>query len=495
MFAVSLLAGPAAVYGSKFPVLGARPQGMGGAFVAVAEGPGAPYWNPAALGTPSGNGFQVPVQADFEADGDVIQALDDVAAGAQSVRDLREKTRAGGGAVLTEIRDFNDAVLAILSLRDTGKGALIGAQTGFQGRSGRWGLSVNQFVEAGITGQVDTEFSLGDLTSGVRMQGDPALNNAGLAGTRDDLTALVERMSERTGLGFDAGQTPETVANRLINDAESNGTSPETISAIVNRASESSRALDRADSTGSFGNNQTNATYRERGVTELAVSYGAPLFTDPKWGALSLGGSAKLMRGEVSFVRKFLLQGDTVSGTTALQDARKSPEVSYQAGFDAGLLYRFPFQHKVQVGVLGRNVNSPEFDAPPASIAAGESKYKEDAQARAGLAYWPFDRWVLTGDADLSKNKTSVPGYPSQTWSVGTEVRISVISLRAGMTRNFRAGQQAASSLGLGLRLGGFNMDMALSVNNERVDLEGKNGTATIPSSAQAGLTLGWIFR
>ncbi|MFA7009070.1 MAG: hypothetical protein WC204_09440, partial [Elusimicrobiales bacterium] len=60
-----LLAVNAAASAEQWQILGTRPMGMGGAFVAVAQGPIAQYWNPAGLYTSTGNvsGMELPVAA------------------------------------------------------------------------------------------------------------------------------------------------------------------------------------------------------------------------------------------------------------------------------------------------------------------------------------------------------------------------------------------------------------------------------------------------
>ena len=46
---IACAAMPASLSAEQWQVLGTRPMGMGGAFVAVAQGPIAQYWYPAGL--------------------------------------------------------------------------------------------------------------------------------------------------------------------------------------------------------------------------------------------------------------------------------------------------------------------------------------------------------------------------------------------------------------------------------------------------------------
>ncbi|MDP2867001.1 MAG: hypothetical protein Q8O90_12225, partial [Elusimicrobiota bacterium] len=68
-------AAPVSLCAEQWQVLGTRPMGMGGAFVAVAQGPIAQYWNPAGLVKSSANvsGVEIPVGVNAEFTGDIIK--------------------------------------------------------------------------------------------------------------------------------------------------------------------------------------------------------------------------------------------------------------------------------------------------------------------------------------------------------------------------------------------------------------------------------------
>ena len=72
-----LLAGPAAAL--EWQNLGPRALGMGGAGVALPQGPLSSYWNPASLGSASNpSGAQLPVHAHAALSGDVIEGANDL---------------------------------------------------------------------------------------------------------------------------------------------------------------------------------------------------------------------------------------------------------------------------------------------------------------------------------------------------------------------------------------------------------------------------------
>jgi hypothetical protein len=79
-FVVMLSLFPAqAGFATEWHVLGARAMGMGGAGVALSEGPVSSYWNPAALGRKeSPSGVQIPADVHAEITGQFLEGANDV---------------------------------------------------------------------------------------------------------------------------------------------------------------------------------------------------------------------------------------------------------------------------------------------------------------------------------------------------------------------------------------------------------------------------------
>ncbi|MBI5241143.1 MAG: conjugal transfer protein TraF [Elusimicrobia bacterium] len=78
VFVLSLLSAQAG-YATEWHVLGARAMGMGGAGVAVSEGPIGAYWNPASLGRQeSPSGVQIPADVHAELTGQFLEGANDV---------------------------------------------------------------------------------------------------------------------------------------------------------------------------------------------------------------------------------------------------------------------------------------------------------------------------------------------------------------------------------------------------------------------------------
>src|SRR5258706_713566 len=145
-------------FANSFQIVGNRALGMGGAHVAVAEGPSAQYWNPGALGVTTGSGVQIPFGLSAEATGDVLQKADDIQKFADKIDTLQSKQKNGGTIDLQEVKDFNEAGTKILALNDVGTGFLVDSYGGLETRLGKLALSFNQYGDAGVRPFVDPSF-------------------------------------------------------------------------------------------------------------------------------------------------------------------------------------------------------------------------------------------------------------------------------------------------------------------------------------------------
>ncbi|MDE1976284.1 MAG: hypothetical protein KGI84_03360, partial [Elusimicrobia bacterium] len=74
-----ILAACAPALAVEWQSFGPRAMGMGGAGVALAQGPVASYWNPAGLGqVENPSGFELPVGAQASINGSLIQGIKDL---------------------------------------------------------------------------------------------------------------------------------------------------------------------------------------------------------------------------------------------------------------------------------------------------------------------------------------------------------------------------------------------------------------------------------
>ena len=71
-----------------------------------------------------------------------------------------------------------------------------------------------------------------------------------------------------------------------------------------------------------------------------------------------------------------------------------------------GLLYKPPLLKSLSIGLVAKNLNTPEFDTASGNVL------KADPLVRAGIAYdLLLDRLTLALDADLTKNETFIENY------------------------------------------------------------------------------------
>lgn len=131
-------------------------------------------------------------------------------------------------------------------------------------------------------------------------------------------------------------------------------------------------------------------------------------------------------------------------------------EISTDVGIDVGAIIRpAPW---IRLGIVGKDLNEPTFDAPRGG------KFKLGPQIRAGVAVNPYRSLTLAFDADLTSNKTLVPGVKSQVLSVGLEQTLlfRTLALRAGALKNVQdAKSKITPTAGLGLSLAAFQLDLA----------------------------------
>ena len=99
-------------------------------------------------------------------------------------------------------------------------------------------------------------------------------------------------------------------------------------------------------------------------------------------------------------------------------------------GVDVGLLSNLTPQFRV--GVVGRDINEPEFDN------VGAWKARLNPQYRMGVAYQITPALVVAADYDLSKNDEGLPGVAERELSVGGEGLLANrhLALRLGTNRN-----------------------------------------------------------
>jgi hypothetical protein len=183
-------------------------------------------------------------------------------------------------------------------------------------------------------------------------------------------------------------------------------------------------------------------------------------------GNLSVGSSVKVMQGMT-----YTQQLDIATNSDELEDAFDNvKETDTQLGFDAGLLFQPILLKNLTVGVVGKNLNSPEF------AIAGGGVVTVDPMYRAGAAYCCWNNKLdFAVDYDLTDNARG-DGKVSRYLGGGVNYHpASWFSLRAGAMQNTADPDETGTILtaGVGLGLKWVQLDLSAMMAQEKGSYEG----------------------
>lgn len=200
-------------------------------------------------------------------------------------------------------------------------------------------------------------------------------------------------------------------------------------------------------SGGQVTNNSQYAT-RALEARQLALSY-AYAVADR---GLSFGATVKAIQGAAYRSQRNVIGA---SGNVAFNNDLGKATLTTGYGVDVGTVYR-PVSW-LQVGVVGKDLNAPKFDAP------GGGQFQLNPQFRGGVAIKPYEALTLTAESDINKNGTLVPNIKSRVVSLGAEHTFfdRGLALRAGVFKNVEdANSYFVPTAGLGAKIGAFSMDI-----------------------------------
>jgi hypothetical protein len=109
------------------------------------------------------------------------------------------------------------------------------------------------------------------------------------------------------------------------------------------------------------------------------------------------------------------------------------------------------------MGIVGKDLNAPTFDAPDGN------QFKLGPQVRGGIAVNPDSSLTLTFDGDITSNKTLVPGLKSRVLSAGAEQTIlgDFLALRIGVLKNVEDAKSTFTpTAGFGIRFFALRVDI-----------------------------------
>ena len=454
----ALAAAPALALDTHF--VGARGQAMAGANTASTDDTNAQYYNPAAFGF---FGMRDDAGEQLAADNNNLGRKDaglgiDASGGyrlhgkAASFADRLADTDLGaltdGIDNKTELQRAVQLTNDLAGIDDPGTGFTADATAGAAVRIGSFGLGFRGMAQA--LGRVD---EVDDSNLGINTTGS-------FGNLRENRTLDVLTASQQSTL------SSEYTNNEIYAIDDALASSEDLSSDNIDQAVSLLEAVGAG--TGSLDQNNTSVTFRGFGVAQIPVTYGYA-FSEH----FSVGGNLKFMRGRVYGNQVLVFDNDN-DDVIAKTDERY--EETDQIGIDAGLMYR---HEMVQVGLVGRNLNSPEFDG--FTFRDDNNNRVEidgvtiDPQVRAGVAFIPFNTVTLEVDYDLTENETLLEGYETQFLSAGVEWDVlRFLALRAGAYEN-----QAEDDIGvvytagLGLNLWAVRLDVAGAMAAETTDVNG----------------------
>ena len=468
----------------EWAVLGARAQGMGGAGVAVVDSVYAAYWNPGAFAFHP-TGVEVKAYGAFQlsAEGEILQTLDEisdllVATDWETV--LSQKVDNGDPLTLAELQELLDIFVDTMSkLDEPGQGLLGVVQGGI-------GVGCGGFIFSGLWtmyGGADPELDL--LTMAFSDDSDWATRIDNLVGAGADHSldftnpgsqALADSIA--AGSNFTQDQAEELVwQSELVGIDTSDPDQAALIETIAQATDGGNPAVT---------SNNTGVTLSGISLQEYALTYALPLIPN----TLGVGVNLKVMEGTTyyNFLRYDAIQ-DGQDIVDQLTDP-KNEERSTALAADVGILFK-PAP-RLRLGLVARNVNSPEFER-----AGTTEDYKMEPQYRAGVAFSPIGGLTLAADLDLSTNTTdSLDGFESRLLAVGAEFKLmKSLALRAGAYENIESDVSSpVYTLGLGLHLPTLWLDIAAAMSGDEVPIEYGASSVSIRErfAISLSLTLGF---
>ncbi|OIP38036.1 hypothetical protein AUJ95_07330 [Candidatus Desantisbacteria bacterium CG2_30_40_21] len=502
----------------QWQILGTRPMGMGGAFVAVAQGPMAQYWNPGGLAmafSDTVSGVELPITAGVEITGDVMKNASAIGDMASKFTEINAAQKNGSATNASQISAFVKTITLLDDMNDSGKGAMFEVAGGANFKFSKVAVSVNNFTTIGLNPFVDVNnIGLGAVTvtgttsGGITMSGVTATSttDSGYNSARDTIATAITKLGGLSAIsnlicGTSTGITVQnsditnetTLANALVNQAITNNLSVAQVTDAANQlntyATDAKPIIENAVAGNSYTNNQSNLTVDMVSFVEIAFGYGKFMkFLD----GLSIGGNLKMINGNIGHDKfKFMQQSDTEDAFKTDMDTKSSWAPAIDLGFLWNVNKKYPkLPMNPKVGFVIRNINSPKFDQPD-SVGG---TYKLNRQARLGFALQPAKFWNLALDIDATKNKTAVNGFDSQQLAFGTEINIINrkyfnIPLRAGICKNMaEESSKMAYTLGTGVNACYMHFDVAGAISSDSTTMDDKEIPAKVLVSAVLGI-------
>lgn len=454
--------------------------GMGGAGVARTFDGGAAYWNPGALAfeadkaairTGAGIGYQI--DDNIASNVDRLSRLEDPTTGNF---DIQPNDTAGNRS---RMGDLVQLVGVMEDMRQAGNAAFrLNGTTMVGARAGHFGFGVFGMLEGaalpdqdlanirpdGVNTPAEMATAIGATTSGT-----PTFFNA------QQFAAI--------SAAFGGGSTGDNIAyafdQQLATSNTTNLSSGSATTALVSLGN----SMSAGSTAGTIDTNQS--TLHTRGVYyfEVPLAYGYPVSLG-SLGTLGIGASVKAMAGRVFISTNKLF---TTTSSDLVSNITHDHEDSVTWGVDLGALWKW---HALAVGIVAKNLNTPEFST--AELNTTERAFKIKPQVRSGVSYEVFSWLSAAADFDLTRNETAQPEVKSQTLGGGIELRpAGWFSFRAGAYKNVASGRIGpVATAGLTIGASWLNVDLDAAVSPDTGEYKGHQ----YPREGKAFLSLNSRF-
>ena len=210
-----------------------------------------------------------------------------------------------------------------------------------------------------------------------------------------------------------------------------------------------------------FPNNTTGVNSIGLEAREVRIGYSYGLYGR----TLLIGATARYIVGRTYYAHTsiFDVQQDDL-GSMIVEALKQNSKNTNAFTFDVGLMLNII--QTLRVGIVGQALTNPKFDMKQESnnmTLIGVPAYiRLPRTIRIGGAFTPISILTIAADYDLLASDTLLPGGKSRQFSAGVEVKLPIVSLRAGTFTDFEAPNQHWSySAGVGLNLSIIEIDVA----------------------------------
>lgn len=242
-------------------------------------------------------------------------------------------------------------------------------------------------------------------------------------------------------------------------------------------------SISDASITGTIDTNQSTLETRGLAFFEVPLAYGYPINLG-RFGTLGIGGAVKVMSGRVYLSKTTLF---TTTSGDIFGDITRHHKDSVTWGVDLGALWKW---HNINVGIVAKNLNSPEFST--SGLESSVDGFTIKPQVRGGVSVGLLSWLSLAADIDITKNETTQPGVKSQNIGGGLEFTpIDWFSFRMGAYKNIEASNFGPIvTAGLTLGTTWLNVDLGAAVSPETAEYQG----SSYPREAKVHLSLNSKF-